>query len=178
MAVKGVQTPAIPKMITTSSTQRGAVSHEKQIREWEQLILPQHWAFIYVKLGPKWARMCASSCRRFRDVALTESIVFETPLTFTSPLDKNGVFYWLGTGGGQHEWRNPGEAGIVTVMRSSGTYGHASDAVGRSVVDCHTGNEPGSWWYFDLGCGRALRPNSTQSGTRKELDLTIFVHGC
>jgi len=82
-----------------------------------------------------------------------------TELTYSHDLDTNGLFYYIGTEGGQKEWSNPGVAGIVTVEYFPPACGHATDAVGRSIEDCHTGNCAGAWWSFDLGPRFWLVPN-------------------
>ncbi|KAJ4459835.1 putative E3 ubiquitin-protein ligase HECTD1 [Paratrimastix pyriformis] len=76
-------------------------------------------------------------------------------------MDDRGLFYYLGTRGRTQPWRNPAEAGWVTVSRSSECKhpaGKASDLTGRQPCSSFTQDLPGSWWRVDLGAGRRFTP--------------------
>ncbi|XP_032238620.1 repetitive organellar protein [Nematostella vectensis] len=73
--------------------------------------------------------------------------------------DTRGVLYWLGTNGGLTEWKNPGEAGLVTITRSSYGHGKATDAADRRPSWCSTSNKPNQWWKIDFGDKRTVVAN-------------------
>jgi hypothetical protein len=82
-------------------------------------------------------------------------------LHFSSPFDKNGVLYWIGSRGGTRPYANPHESGDVVVTfsrRGTGKESHFVQHV-NSSQDCHTDDEKFSWMQVDLGPSRSLRPN-------------------
>ncbi|KAJ4459493.1 putative E3 ubiquitin-protein ligase HECTD1 [Paratrimastix pyriformis] len=80
---------------------------------------------------------------------------------YNHDMDKQGLFFYIGTQGRTQPWQNPAVAGWVTTTRSSGySYsGSASDALGRRPCESYTHNQPTpSWWQVDLGAGRLFTP--------------------
>ena len=77
---------------------------------------------------------------------------------YSSDFDANGLLYWLGTDGGRSAWRNPMDAGRVTVTASSQHQGTPNMVVGREAQMCYTGNDANAWFAVDLGEGRAIQP--------------------
>ncbi|KAJ4455812.1 putative E3 ubiquitin-protein ligase HECTD1 [Paratrimastix pyriformis] len=80
-------------------------------------------------------------------------------LSYDHDMDEQGLFYYIGSKGRTQPWRNPAEAGWVTVTRSSEGNQKASDALGMKACYSYTGNQliP-SWWQVDLGAERLFTP--------------------
>jgi len=74
----------------------------------------------------------------------------------------NGIIHTLATNFGRSEWRNPAEAGYITITRSSdGRYSEpVSACVGRDGAYCFTGDEPNSWFTIDFGPTRLVWPSA------------------
>ena len=78
---------------------------------------------------------------------------------YESDFDKRGVLFYLGTLGYRASYQNP-DAGRMQVQAfsSSLSAGSPSDVLGRSLVNCHTVNEPFSFFGMHLRGGRRLLP--------------------
>ena len=74
--------------------------------------------------------------------------------------DSQGILYWLGTSGGTEEWKNPAEAGLVKITRSSYGHGKASDVADRKGSWCSTSNKANQWWKIDFGEKRSILPTA------------------
>ena len=74
--------------------------------------------------------------------------------------DTQGILYWLGTSGGTEEWKNPAEAGLVKITRSSYGHGKASDVAERKGSWCSTSNKANQWWKIGFGEKRSIRPSA------------------
>ena len=78
---------------------------------------------------------------------------------YESDFDSNGVLFYLGTLGYQTNYANPDASRRqVRAFSSSMTSGNPSDILGRSLVNCHTLNEPFSFFGLHLTAGRRLLP--------------------
>ena len=74
--------------------------------------------------------------------------------------DKRGALFYLGTLGYKTKWENPDSVRKqVRAFASSLGQGRPSDIVGRKVVNCHTLNQPFSFFGFQIGLGRRLLPS-------------------
>ncbi|XP_028393551.1 coiled-coil domain-containing protein 18-like [Dendronephthya gigantea] len=74
--------------------------------------------------------------------------------------DTQGILYWLGTGGGTEEWKNPAESGLMKITRSSYGHGKASDVAERKGSWCSTSNKTNQWWKIDFGEKRSVLPSA------------------
>ena len=72
--------------------------------------------------------------------------------------DENGVLFYLGSAGKTRVWQNPHVLGQVQAFCSSIGSGSVEQFVGRSVANCRTIDEPGSFFGVDLGLDRKLLP--------------------
>ena len=73
---------------------------------------------------------------------------------FRAHFDEEGALYYLGSFGKKRLYQNPHTVGQVQAFSSSIGVGRPEDVVGRTVVNCRTGNEPFSYFGVDLGEGR------------------------
>ena len=81
-----------------------------------------------------------------------------TEFSFQSHFDEEGALYFLGSFGKRRLWQNPHILGQVQAFSSSIGSGKPEDMVGRTIVNCRTGNEPFSYFGVDLGESRQLLP--------------------
>jgi hypothetical protein len=86
---------------------------------------------------------------------------------------ENGIFYYLGTLGGERQWVNP--CGIdwlkVKADRSSEGYGRAETLLeNKFPLDGWTSDESNAWWEVDIGVGRSARVDhyTLRHGSRQE----------
>ena len=91
---------------------------------------------------------------------------YECP--YTSPFDKKGAIYWVGTSGHQIEFENPQVTGLVYVEISTlyrgqlvniTSFAEQATAAERIAFATYTNNQPRSWLLVDFGPERRLRPS-------------------
>lgn len=74
-------------------------------------------------------------------------------------LDKNGVFFYLGTLGFQTVWQNPDQIRrLVRGFASSISAGTPSNLAGRALTNNHSANEAFSFFGLQLAQERRLLP--------------------
>lgn len=87
---------------------------------------------------------------------------------YTSPFDKNGAIYWVGSAGGTAEYENPQRTGMLyleisTLYRGQlfnlTSYQAADTAAERIAAATYTNNTSRSWLVVDFGPERKLRPS-------------------
>lgn len=70
--------------------------------------------------------------------------------------DANGVFYRIGTNFGAMAWANPQSNGLVVTGLGPILGGTFAAITNQAADDNYTGNNPGSYYIFDLGPSRYL----------------------
>lgn len=107
------------------------------------------------------------------------------PLTFSAAGDTNGLFYWLGTNGGQAAWQNPALASPprvtidATPAAPDGFSGAASSAPENVVnrADAHYGSDgslaPPHHIAFDLGGRRMMVTKYVMRGRADKPDYML-----
>ena len=111
--------------------------------------------FLASKVEPKWydlARPKLSYVAKLQRVSRSAPVVLEHSEDF----DTNGLFYYIGTNGGEEEWVNPVQLGLVSVSSSDGRtlpYGKLEDVLSRDREprNCHTKDRTNSCFTLDLG---------------------------
>jgi E3 ubiquitin-protein ligase HECTD1 len=128
-------------------------------------IVDYHSCLIYYRvravclgLRSDWSSLI--SIKTPEPATLTLSLQHE--LQYATPFDENGVFYWIGTNGGEREYVNPYRNGDVNVQVSCKWY--AADAAlyvehKPSAVLINDSQYPCAWVEVDLGADRRLFPN-------------------
>lgn len=76
--------------------------------------------------------------------------------TYVSDGDTNGAFYFIGTAYASMAWANPQSNGL-TVLNNGGMLGGSlSNITNRAADDNYGGDNPNSYYTFQLGTGRSL----------------------
>ena len=105
-----------------------------------------------------------------------KDIVAKPPneFAFQSHFDENGALFFLGSFGKRRLWQNPHLLGQIQAFSSSIGSGKPEDVVGRTMVNCRTGNEPFSYFGVDLGEGRETLLGEVDGLVRVELVVLDF----
>lgn len=80
---------------------------------------------------------------------------------YKSDMDNNGIIYYLATGFGKTEWKNPSLTGSVKVSSSSIEKGKVHNIVDLLPKECWTKEIPSSWFSLDLRQGKLIPTHYT-----------------
>ena len=120
-----------------------------QIKQFPLITTIQDNDLLLVQMGTgTYKSIKASDIKKYCQGVITSPVSTYT-LTFQSPNDTNGVFYWIGTNKGTTVWQNPTNRGLVISVSSTGS-GSLESLVDRQNSEFYTESNSEYWVKIKL----------------------------